>query len=328
MPAKQKKRQEKDGRHHHPRGVRPFWSGTISFGLVSVPVHLFPGRRSGGVAMRMLDEDGTPLARRYHCPEHEVDVHPEHIVRGYELEDGSYVVIRDEELEAISPKKSREIDLRRFVDIAQVSPTLFDRPYFLTPAGDSTKAYRLLADVMHQTQKAGIATFVMRGKEYLVAILSHGGVLSAQTLRFPDEIRDADDVGLPEAPQIDREQVSRFEKAIRKHSVNELPRDELKDASTEQLTALVEKKRKKGQDIVETEDYEPDASEPSSDVDLMEAIRRDLQGGNGAPQRSDADGSDLEDRSKEELYALAKQRNVPGRSKMNRDDLITALRKG
>ena len=144
--------------------VRPLWSGTISFGLVSVPVNMYPANRAGGVSLRMLDQDGTPLKRRFYCPRENREIHPEHIIRGYALESGEYVVVRDEELEALEPKKSRDIDLRLFVDAKDIDPMYFERAYFLAPASDSNKAYRLLASTMERLGQAGVSTLVMRGK--------------------------------------------------------------------------------------------------------------------------------------------------------------------
>ena len=106
---------------------RAFWSGTLSFGLVSIPVDLLPAHRTTRGALRMLDSDGTPLARRYFCPEDEQEIDPAHLVRGFELDSGKVVVVTDEELEALAPKKSREIDLRLFVDRDQIDPLYFAR---------------------------------------------------------------------------------------------------------------------------------------------------------------------------------------------------------
>src|SRR5690349_20022857 len=149
-------------------GARPIWSGTISFGLVAVPVNLFPAVRQPDSALRMLAPDGAPVERHFVCPEHRKDVEWSELVRGFEVDDGRYVPVTDEELEAIAPRKSRDIDLRRFVPRADLDPFLFERAYVLAPTGESTKAYRLLAKVMEDEGKAGIATFVMRTKEYLV----------------------------------------------------------------------------------------------------------------------------------------------------------------
>lgn len=268
-------------RHHGPRA---FWSGTISFGLVSVPVNLFPANRARSVALRLLDADGTPLRRRFYCPKHERDVHPEHILRGYELPDGEYVIVTDEELESLEPRKTRDIDLTRFVEQSQVPAELFERGYFLTPAGDSTKAYRLLADAMERTGRIGIATFVMRGKEYLIAILAEEGILRAETLRFQDEIRGPDDIGLPEEGKVDSHAVSRFTQTIKNRRADKLNVGELKDEYSERLRALAEKKLKQGEDVVEAEEYQPtdeDVDEEEGDVDLLDTIRRSLHSSNG-----------------------------------------------
>ena len=114
----------------------------------------------------------------FYCPKDGREVEPDEIIRGYELEDGTYVVVSDDELEALEPQKSREIDLREFVDLSDLPPPLLERGYYLTPLKEATKAYRLLAQVMEQTRQAGIATFVMRDREYLIAIFARNGVLS------------------------------------------------------------------------------------------------------------------------------------------------------
>ena len=237
---------------------RPMWSGTISFGLVSVPVMLLPAVRSGGVRMHMLAEDGTPLSRRYYCPADGREVHPEHILRGYEVEKDKYVVVRDEEIEALAPDKSRDIDLRRFVDLADVDPIYFDRAYFLMPGSETNKAYRLLAETMEKSGKAGIATFVMRDKEYLVAIIAEAGILRAETMRFHDEVRSPEDVGLPDPVKVSKADTQKVEKAIRKLTEKTLDLSELEDDYTERVMKLVEKKSKQDKDVVETEEAAAD----------------------------------------------------------------------
>jgi DNA end-binding protein Ku len=262
-----------------------FWSGTISFGLISVPVRLFPASRGSRVSLRMLDEDGTPLRRRFYCPAHDRLVEDDEITRGFELEDGDPVVVTDEELEAVSPGKSREIDLKRFVEARSIPPLFFERAYFLTPSGDTNKAYRLLADVMERTGRAGIATFVMRNKEYLVAILADAGILRAETLRFHDEVRGPADVGLELDPDVDDAEVKRFAKAIDALVEDKLDLDEMKDESGAELRELAERKARKGQDVVEVSAGGNGEEEDDGDVvevDLLETIRRSLKGGNGA----------------------------------------------
>ena len=252
--------------------LRPFWSGTITFGLVSVPVSLFPANRESRVPLRMLSGNGTPLARRYASSKTGGELSADEMIRGYEIEKGQFVEITDEELDRLAPEKSRDIDLRRFVEQKDIPPMYFERSYFLVPEGGSNKAYRLLAGTMEQTSRAGIATFVMRGKEYLVAIIAENGVLRAETLRFSDEIRTPEDVGLPAPPKKAGAKLHDFEKAIKKLSSDELPEDRLKDESAERLLELAHKKQAKHQDVVEI-----DAPKKGGEaIDIMAVLQRSL----------------------------------------------------
>jgi DNA end-binding protein Ku len=256
--------------------ARAFWSGTLAFGLVAIPVYLYPANRRGGVSLRMLADDGTPLERRYHSSETGDEV--EDLVRAYEVRPGEYVAVEDEELEALAPERSREIDLRRFVPADSIQPLYFERAYFLTPAGDSNKAYRLLAQVMERTGRTGIATFVMRGKEYLVAILSESGILRAETLRFADEVRTPEAIGLPEKPELDRLTVRRFEKAIEEGTAAALDPEELADGYGRRLERLVEAKRKRGESLTVTPAGESGSEEPAEEpVDLMNVLKWSLR---------------------------------------------------
>lgn len=343
--SKQKARRGKS--RSSARGVRPFWSGTLTFGLVNVPVHLYPGQRSLGAALRMLAPDGVPLSRRYHCPQHDVDVHPEHLVRGYPIGDEEYVIVRDEDLEAAAPKKSREIDLREFVPLEEIPIFSFERSYYLTPAGDSNKGYRLLAAAMQKTGLAGIGAYVMRGKEYLVAVLSERGILRAATLRYADEIRSPQDVGLPEPVPADADETDAFAAAIEELSQPDLSSLDLADRYSAAVIKLANRKLKAGEDVVRLDTAPPsveeaDAEESEADrVDLLDAIRRSLakskaeardrSGPSGDGARSPgngaaASGAALAKLSKDELYERAKKQDLPGRSAMTKGELIRALR--
>jgi len=254
--------------------LRPIWSGTITFGLVNVPVNLFPALQHYGVRLRMLTEDGIPLSRRYYCPADGNEVSGEDIVRGYEVEKDEFVTVEDDELEALEPEKSRDIDLRRFVDTSELPPYYFERPYFLAPAGKSNKAYRLLARVMEDEHKAGVATFVLRDKEYLVAILSENGILRAQTLRFADEIRKPEEIGLPERRPGNPRQVAIIEKAVKEATKSKLSREELQDETADRLMELVETKRREDRDVVRAQPTV--AAEEEEVVDLMALLKRSI----------------------------------------------------
>jgi len=272
---KRKTRAKPEPEGEQESSTRPFWSGTITFGLVSIPVNLYPATRSIRSSLRMLGPEGVPLRRRYFSPETGKQLDDDDMVRGYEIEKDEYVLVTDEELERLDPEKSRDIDLRLFVKNEEIQPVYFEHAYFLAPAGGSVKAYQLLAETMEKSGRAGIATFVMRDKAYLVAIFAENGILRAETLRFSDEIRSAEDIGLPKPKHAAKADVSRFEKLIKAHAKDQLSREELRDEQTEELLKLVEQKRSHHQDIVETGVAE---HEPEKVVDLMEILKRSLAG--------------------------------------------------
>ncbi len=255
------------------RSVRPFWSGTLTFGLVSVPVDLYPGNRSNRASLRMLGPEGELLSRRYYSEKTGRDLDDDEMIRGYEIEKDRFVIVTNEELERLAPEQSRDIDLRRFVPLEDIPPLYFDRSYFLAPSAGSEKAYKLLAGTMEKEKLAGVATFVMRGKQYLVAIFPENDILRAETMRFADEIRSPKDIDLPEAKKVPAATVKKFERLIAKHSDKKLDLRDLKDERTEKLLKLVEKKRKHRQDVVEVE-VPPE--EKGKVIDLMAALKKSL----------------------------------------------------
>ena len=257
-------------------GPRPFWSGTLTFGLVSVPVNLFPANRSNRAPLRMLSPEGEPLARRYYSQKTERDLDADQMVRGYEIDKDKYVVVTDEELDRLAPEKSRDIDLKTFVPAESIPPVHFDRGYFLTPASGSEKAYKLLAETMEKGGQAGLATFVMRGKEYLVAIFAEHGILRAETMRFADELRSPEDVGLTKKkPKVPAASVRKFEKLISNKSKKQLSATRLKDEQTERLLTLARKKSAQRKNVVEVETDRPDEGKV---IDLMAVLKKSLAG--------------------------------------------------
>lgn len=256
-------------------GVRPFWSGTLTFGLVSVPVNLFPATRSNRASLRMLGPEGEPLARRYYSQKTERDLDADQIVRGYEIKKDKFVVVTDDELERLAPEKTRDIDLKLFVDEKSIPPIHFDRGYYLTPAASSEKAYRLLAESMAKEGKAGIATFVMRGKEYLVAIFSDHGILRAETMRFLDELRTPKEVGLPDKPKLPKATVSKFERLISGRSKKQMTRSRLQDEQTQRLLKLVKKKSAQRKNVVKVETEE---RQEGKVIDLVQVLKKSLSG--------------------------------------------------
>jgi DNA end-binding protein Ku len=311
----------------------------LTFGLVSVPVDLYPAGRPRRTPLRTLGPDDQPLVRRYFCS---IDGQPlanEDIVRGFENDDGSFTLVADEELDALAPRKSRDIDLRRFVARDEIPRQLLERPYVLAPAGESTKAYHLLAATMESSGRAGIATFVMRGKEYLAAIFAEEGTLRAVTMRFAGELRSPGDVGLPRAARASAEKRREMERAVAELSADELDVKLLDDEYATQLLALAQLKREARQDVVEIEEAPVEDEEGGADViDIMSVLRERMGAARGpararpAPARERAasrmeNDDGLADKSKKDLYERAKKLGVPGRSSMSREQLVAALRK-
>jgi DNA end-binding protein Ku len=257
-------------------GPRAFWSGTITFGLVSVPVDLYPAVHSRRAPLRMLGPGDQPLQRRYYCSAEDVPLAAEDLVRGYEWPDGSYTTVTDDELDSLAPRKSRDIDLQRFVKRAEIPPKLLERPYVLAPAGDSTKAYHLLAATMEKTERAGIATFVMRGREYLAAIFAENGLLRAATLRFVDELRTPESIGLPRVPKVDADERKTMERALAELEKDDLDRSLLEDDYTKSLLELAEKKRDAGRDVVEIEETEDEGEDGAEVIDIMSILKERL----------------------------------------------------
>jgi DNA end-binding protein Ku len=198
------------------KGVHGIWSGTISFSLVAIPVQLVKAVELGRVSFHLLhSKDYSPLARRMFCPREEVIVPPEEIIRGYEIGPDKYILITDEELESVSPERSRTIEIVEFIDMREVDPIYYDHPYYLVPAKGGEKAYRLLVEVMQRTNKAGLARFVLHEREYLVAVKSTEGALALITLHYREEILPDEDIS-PKEERIEAEERSRIKKSIKR----------------------------------------------------------------------------------------------------------------
>lgn len=175
--------------------VQGIWSGTISFSLVAIPVRLVTAVVTGRVLFHLIhSKDYSRLVRRMFCPQEEIMVSPDEIVRGYEIGADKYVLMTDEELESVSPERSRTIEIVEFIDMKDVDPVYYDHPYYLVPSKGGEKAYRLLTEVMHRTNKAGLAKFVLAEREYLVAVTSKDGALILTTLHYSDEILPDEDL--------------------------------------------------------------------------------------------------------------------------------------
>jgi DNA end-binding protein Ku len=302
---------------------RSLWSGSIVFGLVSIPVELHPAVSRDRPSLTTIDSEGMPLARRYFCTKHKRPLDRDEIVRGHPGEGGEFATFEDEEIAELGPEASREIKLEQFTPRVEIPPFAADKPYILAPTEAATKPYKLLAQVLGEEDIAGIATFVMRGKPYLVSIVAEDGLLRAQTLRYHDELRSMDD--LADAPDVEPEKklVKAFTTAINKLTEDELDLEELADVQARALRELAEAKRERDEDVIEPQ-AEPQA-EPGTVIDLMQSLKRSIEQTKGA--RASKSAGDLDELSKEELYDKASELDIAGRSKMSKKQLARAIEK-
>jgi DNA end-binding protein Ku len=329
--------------------ARAIWTGALSFGLVTVPVGLYSATEDHTTHFHQIQRGTTDRVRIRRVNERTgQEVAFGDIVKGFDLGDEQYVVVDPKELEEIAPGRSRIIEVSAFVDLAAVDPVYFTASYFLAPRGEEfTHVYSLLREALEDSQRVAVATFVMRGKEHLAAIRAASGVLQLHTLHYADEVRSpAEELpSLPGRTKVDHEQLAAARQLIEALSADWNP-DDYRDGFEDRVHELIDAKRA-GQEIVTA------AAAPAATnvIDLMEALRASLdRAGDGRTKRkerggdrdSDRDGDangdrdraaaavtpikpDLSGLSKAELYARASAKDIAGRSRMSRDDLLHAL---
>jgi DNA end-binding protein Ku len=337
--------------------ARAIWTGSLSFGLVSVPVGLYSATEDKTVHFNQF-QAGTPDRVRNKRVNERTGEEVEYrdIVKGYEVNRGDYVIVTPEELDALSPDKSTNIEVTDFVDLEDIDPVFFQRTYYLGPQGESARrAYALLLDVMTKEKKVGVATFVMRNKEYLVAVRPGEDALVVETMYFADEIRDPREEigGIPVEAEFTKRELDTAKLLVESMTAKWDP-DSYGDTYRERVEDLIERKRK-GEEIV----TEPAPKKPAKVVDLQDALQRSLdearrrqrpgqeskeavssgprsarggrsssaQTGSSRSEPAPARGgrSNVSQMSKSELYELATDLDVAGRSKMSREQLERAV---
>ena len=346
--------------------ARPTWSGVLSLGLVTLPVNLYTATEDHTIRFRQLQRGTSDRVRNRRVNERTgKEVTGEDIVKGYELEDGDYVVVEPEELDQIAPGKSQVIDVSGFVELDAVAPVFVSRSYYLGPKGrEYEKVYQLLREGLAESGKAGIATMVMRNREYLVAVRAADEVLVMHTLHWADEVRDPsrEVASLPGRVEIRRQERETARQLIDAMTIPWQPED-YRDTYEEKVRALVEAKSR-GEKV--TAEAGPPAA--TNVVDLMTALEQSVSHARSrrgeateptrsakrsasrstgnrprqekTPARSGGSGGrrgatstkrstqKLAELSRDELYQRATKAGVPGRSKMNRQQLLDALSAG
>ena len=256
--------------------ARAIWSGSISFGLLNVPVKLYSAVARRGIALREIREsDGTRIRHRRVAEGTDEEVPYEEIVKAFEISPDRYVPLSKDELAALDPERTRAIEVQDFVDLGEIDPIYFDSPYYLGPAEGAEKAYSLLARAMEESGRVAIARFVFRNKEHLAAIRPAGGVLSLTTMRFADEVvppSELEDVLPAEQPKVGKREVEMAERLI-----ESLTRDfdpaAYRDEYRRELLSLIERKAE-GKEVLTAP--APEVPAPTRAPDLMAALEESI----------------------------------------------------
>jgi DNA end-binding protein Ku len=255
--------------------ARAIWSGSISFGLLNVPVKLYSAVARRNIALREIREsDSARIKHRRVAEGTDEEVPYEEIVKAFEITPGQYVPIGKDEMSALAPEKTRAIEVKDFVDLDEIDPIYFDSPYYLGPAEGAEKAYSLLAKAMEASGKVAIARFVFRNKEHLAAIRATDGVLTLTTMRFADEVVPAGELGdvVPDkAPKVAKREQEMAQQLIDSLST-EFDPGAYRDEYREELMSLIERKAE-GKEIVAGKVEEPKATKAP---DLMAALEESI----------------------------------------------------
>ncbi|MEM5386082.1 Ku protein [Paraburkholderia phymatum] len=264
------------------------WKGAISFGLVHVPVQLYPATRSEKVGFNLLDKRTIdPIGYRQINKRTGKEVTRDNIVRGYEYEKDRYVVLTDEEIRAANPESTQTVDILAFVEAPDISFLYLDTPYYLAPDRKGEKVYALLRDAMKASGKVGVASVVLHNRQHLAALIPVGPVLALNTLRWSEEVRSLDEFKLPDE-SAKKSGVTTRELDMAKKLIDDMSDawdpSEYKDTFRDDILALVDKKVRAGK-IEEVMDIEtPRESRPSADIlDLSDLLKRSLGRGKGKP---------------------------------------------
>ena len=262
--------------------ARPVWTGTLSFGLLNIPIKLMSGERRVDLHFRLLDSRDHARVRYERINEETGEEVPwKEVVKAFEYDKGSYVVIEEEDIAAASPDRRETIDIDTFVDAGAIGPEYFDKPYVLEPASKAEKGYVLLRDVLARTGKAGIGRVVIRTREYLAAVLPKGDALVLMVLRFPQELVDPADYKLPEGKsakwKISAREVQMAEQLIDSMSGGWKPAA-YRDDFRERLQKVIEQ-RVRARQVVQPqadEDERPPEGAATNVIDFAELLKRSL----------------------------------------------------
>jgi DNA end-binding protein Ku len=260
--------------------MHAIWKGSVGFGLVNIPVNLYSGESKDELGFTMLDKRTMdPVGYKKINKKTGEEVPRQDVVKGYELEEGRFVVVEDEDFKRAAPDKSQRVDIQAFVDAKDLDPAYFSAPYYLEPAAKSEKVYALLREALKRSGRAGIATFVLRSKQYLCAVLPRGEALMLVLLRYAHELRDPGELHLPSA-DAKKLKLSEAELKMAERLIEDLAAPwepgQYKDDYKDQLMELIQKKAQTGK--VEEVELPRAAAKPTPPADIMELLKKSVAG--------------------------------------------------
>jgi DNA end-binding protein Ku len=299
---------------------RAIWSGSIAFGLVNVPVRMFSAIEEHKLHFRFLHEpDGSPIGYDKVCKAEGRPVPDSEIVKAFEVEKGEFVYMTDEDFETAEAESQggRTIDIRAFVPYEEIDPIYFERTYYLGPEEGGERVYALLVRALEQTGLAAVAKFVMRNKDNLACVRVRDGVLTLERMHFADEVRPAGDLA-PEGVKVEKGELDMAKRLIEEFSGDFQP-GRFHDTYRDKLCEIIRAKQR-GETVQAAEVEEAEAP-----TDLMAALRASVESARGRRGQARRKEDGLERLSKDELYELAKEADIAGRSDMSKDELVQAL---
>ncbi|HEX2643718.1 MAG TPA: Ku protein [Thermoanaerobaculia bacterium] len=259
--------------------ARAIWKGSITFGLVNIPVGLYGAESTNEISFHLLDQRDMAPVRYKRVNEHSGKEVPwDQIVRGYEFEKGKYVVVSDQDLKRASPEATQTVDIVDFVDLEEISPVYFDKPYYLGPDKKGAKSYALLRETLKRTGKVGIAKVVIRTKQHLGAVVPQGNVLVLNLLRFGHELRDADQLDIPSGKEGVSERELEMAERLVEGMVDRWDPDKYRDDYRNDVMKMIDERVKAGQleAAPETEEEEPKPARGQV-IDLMALLKRSVE---------------------------------------------------
>jgi DNA end-binding protein Ku len=301
---------------------RAIWSGSVAFGLVNVPVQMMSAVEEHTLHFRLVHApDGSPIGYERVCKAEGRPVPDTEIVKAFEVERGEFVYMSDEDFETAEAEAQggRTIDIRVFVPYHEIDPIFFERTYYLVPRDGGERVYALLVRALEETGLAAVAKFVMRNRDTLGCVRVRDGVLTLVRMHFADEARSPKDIG-PESADVEKKELEMAKRLVEEFSGKFEP-ERFHDTYRDKLCEIIRAK-KRGEEVVHAEPVEEEAP-----TDLMAALRASVEAARSrrADSRRTQD-DDLAGKSRDELYRMAQEKDIPGRSDMSKEELAEALR--